>query len=750
MFRNMLFISILIVFCLKTAAAYDSDGFLGSEILTNLTISTFLDDNRNIRLNLTWENVTDTVDQISIRFIDTEESICNPIDGVDRLSVKQSETLIIPSLNLANPADNLVNGCEYEIIIETHDLLENLEQTFIYQIPDCVQDKCKCAKSSPYQLSSIIPVHDDVYFLKWDKLSNEELTLLDVYYIRDDNSTAPSQVKQCNVSDDGAEITLPDLKESVSYRITARFYYDGCNYPSFITFTVPEERNPLTVIFVLVLTVIFVLMFLYTLVMSSNRLKTKLASYKKFISCWDEEIGDLQSTSPLSHTILKEEVTNSQYTPLEFVMNVHKYDKFEFPRNKVIAREVLGEGAFGIVYYGEAFELNNNPGYTKVAIKQLKEGASDEEKQDLKNEIKIMKKVGNHKHVVQLLGCVTMDQPYMMILELAPNGSLKDYLLKLREKWSKRKSRFFFADDTAENWDPNKKMDSDKLNYTRVVFDTTENSYITPDDLLEDGSFYRPEQNAVNMEYMSKYLSLGKLRRISEKSQDPHSPTSITSSALLSCADTEVTTLPPTPEIKECINAAGYVQRIDPLLDNDELQQFALQIASGMEYLEKIKVTHRDLAARNILMGNNKVLKISDFGLSRVGTYVSKKGQKLPLRWMAIEAIEEKICTNKSDVWSFAVVLWEIGTLGAFPYPKTHNNFVLYDLKLGKRLERPKVCTDDLYKLMMKCWSEKPDDRPNFSDIVEHLDTKKKKIYVDFNTLSPTYIFPPVQEPEST
>lgn len=72
----------------------------------------------------------------------------------------------------------------------------------------------------------------------------------------------------------------------------------------------------------------------------------------------------------------------------------------------------------------------------------------------------------------------------------------------------------------------------------------------------------------------------------------------------------------------------------------------------------------RDLAARNILIDEYRNLKISDFGLSRPGPYVNNKVKKLPLRWMAIESIQNNFYNNKSDVWSFGVVLWEIGTLG--------------------------------------------------------------------------------------
>lgn len=72
----------------------------------------------------------------------------------------------------------------------------------------------------------------------------------------------------------------------------------------------------------------------------------------------------------------------------------------------------------------------------------------------------------------------------------------------------------------------------------------------------------------------------------------------------------------------------------------------------------------RDLAARNILITTNKILKISDFGMSRAGTYIYQTQRRLPLRWMAPEAFQTFIVDGKSDVWSYGIVLWEIGTLG--------------------------------------------------------------------------------------
>ncbi|CAI5439983.1 unnamed protein product [Caenorhabditis angaria] len=109
-----------------------------------------------------------------------------------------------------------------------------------------------------------------------------------------------------------------------------------------------------------------------------------------------------------------------------------------------------------------------------------------------------------------------------------------------------------------------------------------------------------------------------------------------------------------------CMQTHLRKEKVSPI---EKLSRFAVDTARGMAYLSSIMIIHRDLAARNLLLGANMEVKISDFGLSESGkTEVKAAKIKVPIRWLAPETIDTAIFTTKTDVWSFAVTMWEIFT----------------------------------------------------------------------------------------
>ncbi|CAF0995435.1 unnamed protein product, partial [Brachionus calyciflorus] len=165
------------------------------------------------------------------------------------------------------------------------------------------------------------------------------------------------------------------------------------------------------------------------------------------------------------------------------------------------------------------------------------------------------------------------------------------------------------------------------------------------------------------------------------------------------------------------------------ILTKKELLEFVIHICDAMSYLEEKGIVHRDLAASNVLISKDDIAKVSDFGLAKkiMDDNRSNSG-RIRIKWTAPEAIKEKLYSNKSDMWSFGILLWEIFSYGRVPYPKIPVSEVLSQIEHGYQMEKPDGCPDEIYLLMKETWHYDRTLRPTFSQTLKNLHKIKAKI----------------------
>ncbi|EFX72926.1 hypothetical protein DAPPUDRAFT_58353 [Daphnia pulex] len=180
-----------------------------------------------------------------------------------------------------------------------------------------------------------------------------------------------------------------------------------------------------------------------------------------------------------------------------------------------------------------------------------------------------------------------------------------------------------------------------------------------------------------------------------------------------------------------------------------DLISWSYQIARGMDYLASKKVLHGDLAARNVLLADDGVAKVADFGMAKKMHFdimtqhrskIKTNAGLMPVKWMAIESLTDRVFSTQSDVWSYGVVLWELFTLGKVPYPGFGAGHQLIQaIQNGYRMEKPNKAPNLFGELMTNCWKTDPKERPAFSQLEEticgHMESTVNSNYLNLNAL---------------
>ncbi|CAH0554002.1 unnamed protein product [Brassicogethes aeneus] len=383
-------------------------------------------------------------------------------------------------------------------------------------------------------------------------------------------------------------------------------------------------------------------------------------------------------------------------------------DKFEFPKKNLIIGEQLGSGAFGVVMKAVARNILDHEDMTVVAVKMVKEICDPALIKVLASELKIMVHLGKHLNVLNLLGACTRNvfkRELMVIVEFCPYGNLNNYIQRHRNHFV------------------------NQINPTTQSVDFT-----------------------IGVEVLEKVYSASNSSAV----EDPGSSKGSNNYNVFYTARTEMSSLSNNCEFNNefylsnnCFiqpdsgsNYKGdYKENVKPIFTKN-LICWAFQVSRGMEYLASRKVLHGDLAARNILLSENNIVKICDFGMAKsmyTNVNYQKKGEALlPIKWMAIESIRDSIFSTQSDVWSFGVVLWEFFSLSRTPYPGISPCKTLYDkLVSGYRMEKPEFAPKEIYNMMTDCWLEEPQSRPSFEILTERLgdllEDKVRGHYIDLN-----------------
>ncbi|VDK51592.1 unnamed protein product [Anisakis simplex] len=341
-----------------------------------------------------------------------------------------------------------------------------------------------------------------------------------------------------------------------------------------------------------------------------------------------------------------------------------KQQPWEFRNDDVKLKSVIGTGQFGDVKAGEVVIKGK---LKKVAVKLGKEDDSGhrlnkEQLKELLHEARLMR-LFKHENILKTYGVAVHKEPIMIILELILG--LEKVVRGILARWT-------------ANWE-GRRVRGAKLRIACCSQGRTEGPNESHKTLMNSNESHKIVRRTFTGNTCNTVIKF---------------------------------------QIKGgCILEVLHSRR-GHISEYEKAGHMCLGTAEGLAYLHAHRCIHRDIAARNVLYTHDKIAKISDFGLSYVGDcYVVRRSKKIPLRWTAPESFTTFKFTAKTDVYSFAIFMWEVLTDGDEPYAHKTNIEVRRMVEKGDRLARPKGCSNETFSIVEKCWISNPDFRCSMKEV---------------------------------
>jgi len=331
-------------------------------------------------------------------------------------------------------------------------------------------------------------------------------------------------------------------------------------------------------------------------------------------------------------------------------------------------------------------------------------------------------------------GQIILTNPQALPLQNSPRPvpyGIESTLSSFKQAPLPRPDDFFTSDVDSRYPDSKSKISSRPLVPIEEI--AVDRLSLTLGDLLQEGTFGRIYQGRLDIDcdsedVMVKTVVMGSSSQQTNKLvEEGSSLYSINHKHILSLIATTYDGSSPMMIYSYAYpgNLKKWLVSSHQSISTHQAVNMGLQLLTALKHLHKRHIIHKDVAARNCFLPSPVTIKLCDSALSRDlfpnDYHCLGDNENRPVKWMAVECISGGEFTAASDVWSWAVTIWEILTRSQQPFPDVDPFEMENYLMEGFRLHQPLNCPDQLYTVMASCWAHSAGHRTSVPNLYAHL-----------------------------